>query len=660
MVCLAPGILHEGFLTNSHLISARWTDLKGQYDGLTLPDLFESGLSQSADRPCLGHRELISVEPLKYASEYTWQTYTEVDERRKALGSGIHNLFQSGRLPPGQDFDGIGIWAVNRPEWQIVDLACAAYNKVSVALYDTLGPHAVEYVINHSELSLIFCSSNHLPSLIKISDNCPSLKMVVSFDPLDPSKKASLIELASQKGVEIVEMKDIEADGKKNPVQLIKATLNQLAAISYTSGTTANPKGVMLTHGNLASGTRSHLHGLTVLPPNFILISYLPLAHIYGRFLELLTLALGGCIGYFTGNPANLMADMQVLRPHFFPSVPRVLNRIYANLIAASQAPGWKGTLFRQAVAVKEANFQATGAFTHMLWDALVFRKAQAVLGGRVMFISTGSAPISRSVLDFLKIAFACEVMEGYGLTETCASGHRTLADDPQAAGTIGGVTMVNEVKLIDVPDLSYLSTDTPNPRGELCVRGANVFERYYKDEKKTREAIDEDGWFHTGDVAEVDQEGRFKIIDRVKNIMKLSQGEYVALEKVENIYSTCPGVAQVFIYGNSLKDHLVAVVIPDTNALSQICAKVEYKFDPTVAPAVALAIKEPIVKKAMLDTLTVHAKKCGLKGFETVRGVHLSLEPFSVENDTMTPTFKIRRKDAYNLHKEAIDALYA
>ncbi|KAG9032336.1 hypothetical protein FRB95_001589 [Tulasnella sp. JGI-2019a] len=653
-----PGTKADG--QTAHYRNARWTDLKGLYDGLTLTDLFESGLSQAADRPCLGHREVVSVEPLKYAPEYTWQTYTEVDRRRRAVGSGIHNMFESGRIPAGQDFQGVGIWAVNRPEWQIVDLACAAYNKVSVALYDTLGPQAVEYVINHSEISLVFCSSNHVTDLIKTSENCPSLKIIVSFDPIDQATMSSLKESASQQGLEIMVMSQIEADGRKNPVKPIKAILDQLAAVSYTSGTTSNPKGVMLTHKNLVSGTRSHLHGLTVLPQNFILISYLPLAHIYGRFLELLTLALGGCIGYFTGNPANLIADMQVLKPHFFPSVPRVLNKIYGNLQAAAKAPGVKGLLFRQAVAAKAANFQATGAFTHMFWDALVFRKAQAVLGGQVMFIASASAPISRDVMDFLKIAFSCEVMEGYGLTETCASGHRTLADDPQAAGTIGGVTMMNEVKLIDCPELAYRSTDKPNPRGELCVRGDNIFSRYYKDEKTTREAIDDDGWFHTGDVAEVDSVGRFKIIDRVKNIMKLSQGEYVALEKVENIYSTCPIVGQIFIYGDSLKDYLVAVVVPEPVALADIAASAGNRFDPSAAPAVTAAVKDSAVNKAVLDVMTAHAKKAGLKGFETVRGIHLSLEQFSIENDTMTPTFKIRRKDAYNFHKAAIDELYA
>ncbi|KAG8877413.1 hypothetical protein FRB98_006695 [Tulasnella sp. 332] len=178
--------------------------------------------------------------------------------------------------------------------------------------------------------------------------------------------------------------------------------------------------------------------------------------------------------------------------------------------------------------------------------------------------------------------------------------------------------------------------------------------------EKKTREAIDEEGWFHTGDVAELDAAGRFKIIDRVKNIMKLSQGEYVALEKIENVYSTCPVVAQIFIYGDSLKDFIVAVVVPEIAALSGIAAKAGCTFDSNDTTGIATAVRDPNVNKAVLEAMTAHAKKSGLKGFETVRGVHLSLEPFSTENNTLTPTFKIRRKDAYDLYRGAIDGLYA
>ncbi|KAG8986740.1 hypothetical protein FRB94_002959 [Tulasnella sp. JGI-2019a] len=646
----------------AHYRNPKWNDLQGELGRATLPQLFESGLAQARDMPCLGHRKLISTgtESPKWAPEYTWETYAEVDARRKAIGSALEGLFRSGVCPPGKDFEAVGIWSINRPEWQIVDMAAGAYNKVSVALYDTLGPHAVEYVINHAELPIVFSTANHIGDLIKNSVNCPSLKVIVSIDPIDAATGGSLFEAATKTGVQIMEMAELEAQGRKNPIEPIPATLDQLASVCYTSGTTSDPKGVMLSHRALASAALAHLHALTSLPPNWIVMSFLPLAHIYGRIAELLALSTGGCVGYYTGNPANLLPDMQVLKPHMFPSVPRILNRIYSQAQTQMAAPGIKGTVFRRAVDAKLAYFKSTGSVKSYVWDYFVFSHLQAMLGGRVSVIVTGSAPINKDMLDFLKISLSCEILECYALTETAACTTRTLADDPHASGTVGGPSMMNEIKLVDVPELGYRSTDTPNPRGELCVRGETVFSKYYKDEKSTEGALDADGWFHTGDVAEIDEVGRFRIVDRVKNIMKLSQGEYVALEKVDNVYSACPVVRQSYIHGESLQDFLVAIIVADPKALSQIADQAGCGFDYKSPSALSAAMEDSKVKKATLDSMTAHAKKSGLKGFEMIRGIHLTSTQFTIENNTLTPTFKIRRKDAHKMYKDVIDSMYA
>ncbi|KAG9034957.1 hypothetical protein FS837_002076 [Tulasnella sp. UAMH 9824] len=487
--------------------------------------------------------------------------------------------------------------------------------------------------------------------------------MIVSFDPLDVDAKKKYVDAGKEKGIDVKELKEVEEDGEKNASEPIKATLDQVALICYSSGTTGTPKGAVLTHKNLATAAMGHIHGLPSMPNNPTMFSYLPLAHIYGRCFELCIAAIGGRVGYYTGNPLNLLSDVQALKPHLFPAVPRVLNRIYMGAMVNARAPGIKGFLFRRAVATKLANLHATGSTRHGLWDKVVFKKVQAVLGGQVTCICSGSAPINAAVMDFLKISFVgTEVLEGYGLTETCAFGTRTWSDDDATAtGTIGGAAVFEEFKLVDVPELGYTSEDKPNARGELCFKGDNVFSRYYKDDKQTAEAIDKDGWFHTGDVAELDERGRFKIIDRVKNIMKLSQGEYVALEKLENLYSACPVVGQIYIHGDSLRDHLVAVVVPDPATLAIIAEEqAKHKFDHTSEPALAAAVKEPAVVRAVLDSMTNQVKKAGgLKGFEIVKAIHLTTEQFTVENGTLTPTFKIKRKDAYALHKEVIEGLY-
>ncbi|KIN94479.1 hypothetical protein M404DRAFT_380937 [Pisolithus tinctorius Marx 270] len=207
---------------------------------------------------------------------------------------------------------------------------------------------------------------------------------------------------------------------------------------------------------------------------------------------------------------------------------------------------------------------------------------------------------------------------------------------------------------------MNYLSSDKPNPRGELCVRGPNCFVGYYKDEKNTQETL-RDGWIHTGDVAEVDSSGRFKIIDRVKNIMKLAQGEYVALQKVENTYAAGPVVQQIYVHGDSLQPYLIAVVVPDPSVLAPLASAVlSKKVEPNDIPALSEAVKNPRVVQEVLNTLNEEARRSGLAGFEFIKRIHITMDPFTIEENTLTPTLKLRRRDAYAKFKRELDALYA
>ncbi|KAG9093401.1 hypothetical protein FS749_014450 [Ceratobasidium sp. UAMH 11750] len=310
--------------------------------------------------------------------------------------------------------------------------------------------------------------------------------------------------------------------------------------------------------------------------------------------------------------------------------------------------------LFRKALETKLHNLRTTGVNKHALWDKLIFSKVQAVLGGNITMLTCGSAPIGRDAMDFLRVAFACEIVEGYGMTENCGTCTRVFSDDPTSTTTVGAPQPINEIKLVDVPEMGYRSTDKPFARGEICVRGMNCFTEYYKDEENTKKTVDSEGWLHTGDVALVDECGRFKIIDRVKNIMKLSQGEYVALEKVENAYSTCPVVAQIYVHGDSLQDHLIAVVVPDPVQLEQIVAHAGLKDK-----SQAEIINHKSVVAAIQKALDKEGKKQGLNGFEMIKNVHVTLEPFTTDNNLLTPTFKVRRRDAYMRYKEELDRLY-
>ncbi|KAJ7261335.1 hypothetical protein B0H12DRAFT_1106331 [Mycena haematopus] len=643
----------------AHYINGMWGAFDPtKYRIQTLADVFLSGLSKGNDRPFLGHRPVISKQPLKFANYYEWQTYGQVDVRRRHVGSALVHLFKTGVIGGG-DLETAGIWSINRPEWQIIDIALLSYKKIGVSLYDTLGRDSVEHIINHAELTIIFATMDHIPALLKMASKTPLLKVIVSIDALTPEIRKVFTEWGQMHNILVKDLLELEALGQANLTEPIPCFPSDIASICYTSGTTNMPKGVVLTHGQFASGVVTNLFGLE-LPEDSSVFSYLPLAHIYGRINELASYAVGTRIGYFTGDPLRLIEDCQLLKPGFFPGVPRVLNRIYQAAMAAADVPGVRGDLFRKAYQAKLERFRATGDNTHWFWDKLVFRKLRAALGGNVLLMSSGSAPISRDVSDFLNVAFSCYFSEGYGMTETCAVGNKTWKSDAGACGTVGPPQSSNEMKLVDVPAMGYTSEDLPNPRGELHVRGANCFSGYYKDEKNTRETIDEEGWVRTGDVAEIDSCGRFKIIDRVKNIMKLAQGEYVALENIENTYSTCPVVMQIYIHGDSLQSFLVGVVVPDPVQLANIVSTLDGKkvtADDTAA--LAAACKDPRVNKHIMNMLTQESKKAELKGFESLKRIHITLDPFSTDDNTMTPTMKIRRKDAYNKFKKELDALY-
>lgn len=357
-------------------------------------------------------------------------------------------------------------------------------------------------------------------------------------------------------------------EGKANVQPYAKVTPDDILTFSYTSGTTGNPKGVLLTHKNIisvvATGTSEGFC------PNDTYISYLPLPHILERIFVSCFLYYGGSIGFYSGDVFKLKDDLAVLRPTIFVSVPRLYNRFYDAIKSnLDKVEGFKGKLAKKALSSKLELVRTTGKVESKFWDSLVFKKSKQALGGRVRWAGTGSAPISGETLTFLKATLCTPIAEGYGSTESCGGSFSTHGSDP-ITGHVGGPRPNYEYKLVDCPDLNYTSLDkdqdgNPTPRGEICIRGHGIFLGYYKEPEKTAEAIDNEGWLHTGDVGQLNTfNGSVKIIDRKKNLFKLAQGEYIAPEKIENIYVKAKGAAEVFIHGDSLQSACVCICVPD------------------------------------------------------------------------------------------------
>ncbi|XP_036241597.1 long-chain-fatty-acid--CoA ligase 5 isoform X1 [Molothrus ater] len=626
------GARRAALLTDNNLLSYYFEDAK------TLYEVFQRGVSISGNGDCLGYR--------KPKQPYQWLTYKQVSDRTKYLGSG---LLQKGCQPSSSQY--IGIFAQNRPEWIISEYACYTYSMVAVPLYDTLGPEAIVYIVNKADISVVICDTPAKAEILL--KNCedkktPCLKIIVLMDLFDKELK----DRGAKVGIEILSLQEVEELGKNNIREPVPPRPEDLSVVCFTSGTTGNPKGAMLTHQNVVSNAAAFLRcteNTIECTSSDVAISYLPLAHMFERVVQTVVYSCGAKVGFFQGDIKLLTDDMKTLKPTLFPVVPRLLNRVYDKIQSGANTPV-KNFLLKFAVFMKTAEIKQGIIRNDSIWDKLIFKKIQETMGGRVRIMVTGAAPISPSVLTFLRAALGCQIFEAYGQTE-CSAGSTFSMPGDWTTGHVGAPLACNIIKLDDVEEMSYFSS---NNEGEVCIKGPNVFKGYLKDPEKTAEAIDKDGWLHTGDIGKWLPNGTLKIIDRKKNIFKLAQGEYIAPEKIENVYIRSAPVAQVFVHGESLRSFLIGIVVPDAEMLPEFAAKLGVKG------SFEELCKNPAVKRAILDDMIQLGREAGLKSFEQVKDLYIHTELFSVENGLLTPTLKAKRGDVVKFFQKEIEALYS
>lgn len=638
----------------------------------TLVHLFEASTKHSPKAPCLGERSF--NQATKAWGPFTFQNYEEVKQRALHVSSGIVNIVEEvvGLEPHTKQY-AVGLYGPNTRNWVVTDLGCVYTALTSVPLYDTLGPDATQYIINLTEMPIIFASLAHIPYLLSIKDKLPTLKVIVSLNEFDSpefyerpgyTKRDLITKWAEAAGVSLFSMSEIEALGQDKPRKLRTIVPEDIQTLCFTSGTTGLPKGVIITASGVVAGVcvSKFQEAFENSNGQVSYLSFLPLAHIYERLDIYSLLGNASQIGFLHGDVTELFDDIQTYKPTLLAGVPRIWNRMAAAIKASTlEAEGLAGTISRKAFASKVAKLRETGDYTHAFWDFLWSNKIRRKLGldSTQAFIS-GSAPLAGENIELLKVALSVDLLQGYGLTESLSGVSVSMMHDI-GAGSVGPVAPTTELRLRELPDMGYLSTDKPNPRGEILLRGPQMFKGYFKNEEETSKAIDKDGWFHTGDVGMIDQQGRLYIIDRIKNMMKLAQGEYVAVERIEALYSSASSlISQIFVEGNSLEVFVIAIVgvLPETYA-----PFLKHHFNLNIDPTDLAALKETFgrkdIRKAFNEQINHDVKRAGLKGFELVKNLALFLEPLNADNGTLTPTLKVKRKEAATLYKSVVDDLY-
>ena len=518
-----------------------------------------------------------------------------------------------------------------------------------MSFYDTLGANAVEFIANHSQTKIVVCSAESFPKMAAAAPKCSELEHIIVMEGITDDLRKKAEAIADR--VQLHSFNEVEEAGRKNKQTDVPPCDEDLSTIMYTSGTTGDPKGVMITHGNMLATLKGVIGIVPSVSEKDAYLSYLPLAHIFERAVVSLCLGVGARVGFYQGDVRKLTADLGELKPTVFAGVPRVFDRVYdAIQKGMASKPKLARMMFDFAFEVKREALKV--GRTTPLWDMIMFSNLKKVMGGRIRFIITGSAPLSAKVHEFMRICLCCPVLQGYGLTETTAGATISDATDP-SVGHCGPPILGAEIKLVDVPDMDYLSTDKPFPRGEIWIRGAQVSKGYFKNEEKTAEDYAE-GWFHTGDIGQWNANGTLSIIDRKKNLFKLAQGEYIAPEKLENALERNPLVAQLWVYGDSNKASLVGICVPEKEEAMKWAAA-----NGKASSSFPDLCQDDAFNKVILKVLEESATKAKLHRFEMVKRVHLHPEEFSPDNDLQTPTFKLRRPFLKKRFVKEIERLY-
>ena len=568
-----------------------------------------------------------------FRSTERWEAISSEELLRRISGLA-NSLFELG-VKSG---DRVGLFAPNCPEWHTADFAINGIGAVTVPIYFNESPERMTYILNHCGAQVLFITGDRqLEKFLQVRELLPQVQQVIvaGAGEATPSEFLRYETLIATAG---------PADIANYRSRAAWVQPGQLASIIYTSGTTGEPKGVMLTHSNFGSNVADSCENIVLLPETDLAVSFLPLAHVYGRMLDYLYLFQGCPIAY-VDVVENVAQALLEVRPTVLAAVPRFFEKIYARLMEqGSKTTGAKRRIFSFALrTAKDAAAWRCGEKSASLalkvkWalaDRLVYSKIRAGTGGRLRLVLSGGAPLSKSLGEFFW-AIGIRIYQGYGLTET--SPVLTNNYPHNRIGSSGRPIANVQIRIAD--------------DGEILAKGPCVMQGYYKSPESTREVLSEDGWFKTGDIGYLDKDNYLFITDRKKDLLKTAAGKFVAPQPIENILKTSPYILNAMIVGDQRK-FVVALLVVNPTTLGSRLAEEGLTFSSNAQIAAhprAYSIVEDEVTR-----LTAH-----LAQYETIKRFALLPEDFTFDSGALTFTMKLKRRVVEKQFHELIDKLYA